>query len=99
MLERILNNRPDIIFWSAALLALALNSPEVEGQSLCFFRFAGLDHCLGCGLGTSISYLFRGQLTASFAAHPLGAPVLGVLLYHLITSIKHEYHARTRTYR
>ncbi|TXF90126.1 DUF2752 domain-containing protein [Neolewinella aurantiaca] len=93
MFVRILNHRPEILFWSAALLALALNSPEVKGQSLCFFRFAGLSHCPGCGLGTSISHLFRGHLAASFAAHPFGVPVSGVLLFHLITSIKQEYHA------
>ncbi|MCA1745114.1 MAG: DUF2752 domain-containing protein [Bacteroidales bacterium] len=47
-----------------------------------------LGFCPGCGLGTSISWLFRGQLSQSFASHPLGIPAVGILVHRIWTIFK-----------
>jgi len=53
-------------------------------HSLCFFSNIGIGFCPGCGLGHSIAYLFRGDFIASFDAHPLGVPVVILLVYRII---------------
>ncbi|MEN8224828.1 MAG: DUF2752 domain-containing protein [Bacteroidota bacterium] len=47
--------------------------------SLCPFHNLGFHWCPGCGLGHSISWLFRGDIVQSFHAHPLGIPAVLVL--------------------
>ena len=71
----------EAFFWIAAIVALALTNPAEEGHaSLCLFKNTGLGFCPGCGLGHAISWLFRGQLQASFHSHPLGIPAVIILL-------------------
>jgi hypothetical protein len=73
----------EALFWIAALVGAACIDPNGESLiNLCLIEQLGLP-CPGDGLGTSIAYLARGQWTASWAAHPLGGPVVGVLLYHI----------------
>lgn len=55
-----------------ALIALALTNPVNEHASLCPAKALNIGFCPGCGLGTSISWLFRGNITESFASHPMG---------------------------
>jgi hypothetical protein len=78
-------------FWIAAILALALTNPEGSGHiSLCPLKNAGLDFCPGCGLGHSISWLFRGEFIRSFTAHPLGLPAVLILITRSYTLLKNE---------
>ena len=75
----------EAVFWIAALIGTACMDPQ-SGLSinLCLIEQLGL-LCPGDGLGTSIAYLARGQWAASWAAHPLGGPVVAVLVYHIGT--------------
>jgi len=71
----------EAFFWLTAILALAITNPAEEGHaSLCLIKNTGFDFCPGCGLGHSISWLFRGEFSASFHSHPLGIPALIILL-------------------
>ena len=73
----------EAVFWIAALVGAASLDPNGEPLlNLCLIEQLGLP-CPGDGLGTSIAHLARGQWAASWTAHPLGGPVVGVLLYHI----------------
>jgi len=74
----------ELIFWVAALLCLALTNPSSQSHfTLCPLKLMGLTWCPGCGLGHSMSYLFHGQVSASFHAHWLGIPAVGIILYRI----------------
>jgi hypothetical protein len=71
----------ELTAWSIALVSLAYMAPTTDTHySLCVFKFLGVKYCPGCGLGHSISYLFHGNLKASFNAHPLGLFAVIVML-------------------
>ncbi|TLX75291.1 DUF2752 domain-containing protein [Labilibacter sediminis] len=73
--------------WIAALLCLMISDPyESNHYSLCILKNNGFSFCPGCGLGHSISFLFRGNVTASFNSHPLGIFAI-VILGHRIFKI------------
>ncbi len=76
----------EAFIWIAALLYLALINPyEKEHLNLCLFHHLGIDFCLGCGLGRSISMILHGDLSASFNIHPLGFFALFVLSYRIVS--------------
>jgi hypothetical protein len=75
----------EALFWTAGLVGVASMDPQGGTLvNLCVIEQLGLP-CPGDGLGRSIAHLARGQLAASWTAHPLGGPVVGVLLYHVGT--------------
>jgi hypothetical protein len=75
----------EAVFWTAALVAAASIDPHASGgMNLCLIEHLGLP-CPGDGLGTSIAHLARGQWAASWNAHPLAGPVVGALVYHIVT--------------
>jgi hypothetical protein len=75
--------------WIGGLFFLAfINNPEDIHFTVCPLANLGLDICPGCGLGNSISYLFRGDLIGSFNSHPLGLFALIVLLTRIIHLLK-----------
>jgi hypothetical protein len=74
--------------WLCGLCALAWSDPGDRHFSICPLAMAGLEWCPGCGLGTSISYLFRGEVKQSLATHPLGFFALIVLSYRILTLTK-----------
>ncbi len=66
--------------WMGGLIALACTDPTQEGLfDLCVFQWMGLERCPGCGLGHAVAFLFRGEVVASFQAHPFGGLALAVL--------------------
>ncbi len=70
--------------WIAALIALSLTNPQGEGHlSLCPIKNIGWSFCPGCGLGHSISWLFRGEINQSIQSHPLGIIAVGILLFRI----------------
>lgn len=74
----------ELTAWTTALALLALMEPGTDTHySFCIFKFIGLKFCPGCGLGHSISYLFHGDIHASFSAHPLGIFALVVILFRI----------------
>ena len=79
----------EALLWIAGLLTLAVSRPDADRHyTVCPFRHVGLRRCPGCGLGRSISYLFRGRVRDSFQAHPLGVFALAVILGRIATLLK-----------
>ncbi|HEY4197532.1 MAG TPA: DUF2752 domain-containing protein [Mucilaginibacter sp.] len=86
MIKRLFSKYLELIFWVAALTALAFTDPAGAAHfSLCPLKVMGITWCPGCGLGHSISWLFRGNITNSFHAHWLGIPALLIILYRVYT--------------
>jgi len=74
----------ELIFWVASLALLGLMSPGSDPHfSLCIFRMLEINFCPGCGLGHSISYLFHGNIQASFSSHPLGIFAVIIILFRI----------------
>lgn len=68
------------------LILLALMNPATSGISFCVFDIAGFEFCPGKGLGHSIAYTFRGDLTAAVNAHfagPFAVFILSLRIIHL----------------
>jgi len=75
----------EAVFWAGALAFAASIDPQASGGlNLCLIEHLGLP-CPGDGLGTGIAHLVRGNWDASWAAHPLAGPVVGVLVVHIVT--------------
>ncbi|MHC1774798.1 MAG: DUF2752 domain-containing protein [Lentimicrobium sp.] len=83
-----LRSRFEAIAWMAGLTLMAFMAPTDSHVSLCPFNATGLGFCPGCGLGHSISWLFRGEFVQSFHAHPLGIVAVAILSWRIITIIK-----------
>jgi hypothetical protein len=76
----------ELIFWVCGLTWLAFISPSAASHfSLCPLKALGFTWCPGCGLGHSISFLFHGNIKASFHAHWFGIPALLIILYRIFT--------------
>jgi hypothetical protein len=76
---------PEAVIWLAALAGLAIVNPETGPPfTICPLANMGLEFCPGCGLGRSVSYLFRGEVAASWHAHPLGIFAVIVLSYRIV---------------
>jgi hypothetical protein len=73
----------ELLVWIVGLSVLAISSPESTHFTICPLKIAGFDFCPGCGLGHSISYLFRGNLAASFNEHWFGVPALAIMLHRI----------------
>ncbi|SYZ73123.1 conserved hypothetical protein [Candidatus Zixiibacteriota bacterium] len=76
--------RLEILFWSIALVIPAFIDPSTPHFSYCIFKHLGFEFCPGCGLGRSLAYLYRGDITQSFLCHPLGLIALPILLYRIM---------------
>jgi len=73
--------------WVAALFYFAfLVNPLETHFTICPLSNAGFEHCPGCGLGNSISFIFNGNFSESFNTHILGIPAL-LIIFHRIYSI------------
>ncbi|HVW15634.1 MAG TPA: DUF2752 domain-containing protein [Mucilaginibacter sp.] len=84
MIKQLFSKYFELIFWLSALTALALTDPEGAVHfSLCPLKAMGVTWCPGCGLGHSISWLFRGDIRNSFHAHSLGIPATAIILYRI----------------
>ncbi|MCK5079981.1 MAG: DUF2752 domain-containing protein [Bacteroidales bacterium] len=83
----------EAFIWIAALVALAFTSPVDSCYSICPLHNLGISWCPGCGLGHSISWLFRGDLLQSFNAHPLGIPAVLIIAFRVISIFRknHKY--------
>jgi len=67
-----------------------IHFPGETHFTICPLANLGIDFCPGCGLGNSISYLFRGDLISSFHSHPLGIFALIVIVLRIISIIKNN---------
>jgi hypothetical protein len=78
----------ELYIWIAGLLFVALVPPGIFDA--CILKFAGF-WCPGCGLGHSIYYLVRGELSTSFQYNPMAIPALIIVshrIYKLTNYIK-----------
>ena len=91
----------ELAAWVISIVLLATMDPHLDAHfSFCLFHFVGIPFCPGCGLGHSISFLFRGELHNSFSAHPLGLFAVLVILFrvyqliflHIFTTSKLKQH-------
>ena len=81
----------EALIWILGLIYLALiNSSEATHFTICPLSNIGFKYCPGCGLGNSISYLFRGDFTSSFRTHPLGIFTLVTIIFRIITIINNN---------
>lgn len=64
----------------SGLLLMAVMDPLSQSSSLCIINRLGFEFCPGCGLGTSIAYAARGDLTASLYTHPFGLLAIVIIL-------------------
>ncbi|HUZ61922.1 MAG TPA: DUF2752 domain-containing protein [Hanamia sp.] len=88
----------ELTAWIAALVSLAFMDPSVSPHySFCIFKNLGFKYCPGCGLGHSISYLFHGNLHASFSAHPLGVFALCVILFRIYKLVSLHIFSQSKT--
>jgi len=69
---------------------LFIHIPGDTHFTICPLSNLGLKFCPGCGLGNSISYIFKGDLISSFYSHPLGIFALLVITFRIFTIIKNN---------
>jgi len=82
-------SRLEAMFWIAGLVLVAWPDPaSAPGITLCPLAhlgdLLGFAFCPGCGLGRSVAWLVRGDLSASLATHPLGIPAVVILGSHAV---------------
>ena len=70
---------------------LFIHNPGESHFTICPLANLGFEFCPGCGLGNSISYLFKGDIISSFQSHPLGIFALIVLTLRIINIIKNNW--------
>ena len=84
----------EVLAFSAGLLLLAFMNPESTGGiNFCLFEQMGITFCPGDGLGHSISYTFRGDLSNALEANFLG-PFALVLLSGRIVQLVYKNHIK-----
>lgn len=82
----------EALVWIVSLFYLAfIHFPGGTHITICPLANLGIEFCPGCGLGNSISYLFRFDIVSSFNTHPLGIFALIVLTLRIINIIKNNW--------
>jgi hypothetical protein len=82
----------EALVWISGLAYLGLiHSPGGTHFTICPLSNLGFDFCPGCGLGNSISLIFKGDFIASFHSHPLGIFALLIITLRIITIIKNNW--------
>jgi hypothetical protein len=81
----------ETLCWILGLTYLGfIHSPGETQFTICPLSNLGFEFCPGCGLGNSISYIFKGDFIASFQSHPLGIFALLIITLRIITIIKNN---------
>ncbi|MFP5039713.1 DUF2752 domain-containing protein [Parasediminibacterium sp. JCM 36343] len=74
----------ELLFFILALVVLYFMKVDANAPSLCFFKWLGLSHCPGCGIGHSMRYALHGEFKKSFLHHPFGILAIIIILYRII---------------
>jgi len=61
---------------------------QLNHFSFCLFKLVGIEYCPGCGIGRSISMLYRGDIFGSMNMHPLGLFALTIIFYRIVTLLQ-----------
>lgn len=76
----------EALIWAVGLTIVAVGDPNSERHFTLFWpQWVFGIQSPGFGLGHAIGYMFRGDLQGSLDSHILGAPVVIVLLWRIIT--------------
>jgi hypothetical protein len=79
------------VWLSGLVYLLLIHSTGETHFTICPLANLGIEFCPGCGLGNSISYIFKGDFIASIHSHPLGILALIILTIRIITIIKNNW--------
>jgi hypothetical protein len=82
---KIIQRYRDPAIWLMVLVVLFFM--DMNGPSLCLFRWLGFHSCPGCGLGHSMHEALHGNWMSSVEYHILGLPAILLLLIHIAISI------------
>jgi len=81
----------EALVWILGLAYLLfIHIPGETHFTICPLANLGFEFCPGCGLGNSISYIFKGDFIASIHSHPLGIFALLIITFRIITIIKNN---------
>lgn len=80
------NQHIELLFWLSAIVLLFFLNPTNSEFSLCVFRWIGIQHCPGCGLGHSIHSALHARFVQSFNEHLMGMPAL-IIIFHRISQL------------
>ncbi len=76
----------EALIWTGGLLIVAVGDPESERHFTLFWpQWVFGIQSPGYGLGHAIGYLVRGDLQSSLNSHLLGAPVVAILLWRIVS--------------
>lgn len=82
----------EAVIWICGLTFLAFSNLGTDHHfTICPIKNLGFSFCPGCGLGESISHLFRLQVGESLHAHPLGIIALPILIYRIIFLLRKSH--------
>jgi hypothetical protein len=89
IMKKLFKQHFEVLIWISALISLAVINPLIQQVfSLCLLHTLGFEHCPGCGLGRSVSFLLHGNIFESFASHWFGIPALFIILHRIATLLK-----------
>jgi hypothetical protein len=78
----------EVIVFTSGLVLLAFMDPyTANGPGFCILENLGFPYCPGDGLGHSIAYIFRGEISNAMQANVLGPFALVILsgrIVHLL---------------
>lgn len=82
---------------SAGVIVMALMNPyTTQGPGWCLFERIGIPFCPGDGLGHSIAFIFRGDLSSALEANILGPFALIVILMRITVLLKKIFYDHPR---
>jgi hypothetical protein len=84
MIIKTIQKHSEWMAFSFGLLLLAFMNPQNAGVSLCLFEWVGIDFCPGEGLGHSIAYTFRGDMSAALESHIAGPVAVLILILRIV---------------
>jgi hypothetical protein len=96
---RFIQKHVEWVVFGTGLLLLGLMNPENTGISFCLFEWVGISFCPGEGLGHSIAYTFRGDLSSAMNAHFAGPAAIAILSFRIIYIWRKFYQEITTNYK
>ena len=75
------------VVWTLALIVLFFMDTSLSTDSLCVFKFFGVNSCPGCGLGHAIYHALHFELVRSLQYHVLGPFVTLAIFIQILKPI------------
>ncbi|MBN2731268.1 MAG: DUF2752 domain-containing protein [Balneolaceae bacterium] len=91
-LKKIFQLHFEWIALATGLLFLGLMNPYIDnGSSWCLFEWAGITFCPGEGLGHSIAYTFRGDISNALQANAIGPFSIVIIISRIGILLKQNF--------